>query len=212
MKSLALENVKAFKDSGDIELAPITILVGQNSCGKSSFIRFPAVLAQTVENNAYPLCLHSPSNEYVDYGSFHEALHNHTGNSFGFKCSFSHDELLNVDPREHYPQLLCSIWKNAEIKDVSLKIIFAMNKDNLIYITECSVYYDNEKAFSCIISDGLFSGRIMVYKGINVDKIINTRYSVTTSFLPNHFTLESQPLKSVMGIMDRTIPLDEKQR
>ena len=47
MKSFRVKNVKSFKDSGIIEFKPITIFVGKNSCGKSSLLRFPVVLAQT---------------------------------------------------------------------------------------------------------------------------------------------------------------------
>ncbi len=45
MKGLQLQDVKAFKDNGLIEMAPITIFVGQNSCGKSSIIKMPVVLS-----------------------------------------------------------------------------------------------------------------------------------------------------------------------
>ena len=51
MKSFRLKNIKSFKDSGEIEIKPITILVGKNSCGKSSLLRFPAALAQTRGSN-----------------------------------------------------------------------------------------------------------------------------------------------------------------
>jgi predicted ATPase len=47
MKSFEIHNIKSFVDSGVIEIKPITIFVGKNSCGKSSLIRFLAVLAQT---------------------------------------------------------------------------------------------------------------------------------------------------------------------
>lgn len=50
MFGFGIKNVKAFIDSGDIEVAPITIIVGQNSCGKSCFIRFPVVLAQSFKS------------------------------------------------------------------------------------------------------------------------------------------------------------------
>ena len=32
MKSFRIKNIKSFKDSGEIEIKPITIFVGKNSC------------------------------------------------------------------------------------------------------------------------------------------------------------------------------------
>ena len=49
MRSIRLKNFRSFEDTGRIELKPITILVGANSSGKSSFLRFFPLLRQTVE-------------------------------------------------------------------------------------------------------------------------------------------------------------------
>lgn len=38
--SKGLCNMKSFRDSGEIEIKPLTIFVGRNSCGKSSQARF----------------------------------------------------------------------------------------------------------------------------------------------------------------------------
>lgn len=40
MNSFRIQNIKAFKDSGEIELKPITILVGKNSSGKLPVCRY----------------------------------------------------------------------------------------------------------------------------------------------------------------------------
>jgi predicted ATPase len=49
IKTLRLENFKAFKDTGDIELKPITVLAGPNSGGKSSILQSLLLLRQTLE-------------------------------------------------------------------------------------------------------------------------------------------------------------------
>lgn len=38
MRAIEIENVRCFKASGNIQLAPLTILVGENSTGKSTFL------------------------------------------------------------------------------------------------------------------------------------------------------------------------------
>lgn len=73
MKSFRLHNIKSFVDSGDIEIKPITIFVGKNSCGKSSLLRFLAVLAQTFSvDTVSPIKFYGKS---VDYGNFESVSH-----------------------------------------------------------------------------------------------------------------------------------------
>ena len=60
IKTLRLLNFKAFKDTGVIELKPITVLAGPNSGGKSSILQSLLLLKQTFEREdpAIDLMLH----------------------------------------------------------------------------------------------------------------------------------------------------------
>jgi hypothetical protein len=49
LRSLRLTNYRSFLDTGTIELRPIVVLVGANSSGKSSLLRFFPLLRQTHE-------------------------------------------------------------------------------------------------------------------------------------------------------------------
>ncbi len=49
IKTLRLYNFKAFRDTGNIELKPITVLAGPNSGGKSSILQSLLLLKQTLE-------------------------------------------------------------------------------------------------------------------------------------------------------------------
>lgn len=48
MKTLRLKNYRCFEDTGDINLKPLTLLVGANSSGKSSFLKFFPLLKQSI--------------------------------------------------------------------------------------------------------------------------------------------------------------------
>jgi len=52
LKSFSFENYKAFKE-GEIEIKPITILLGPNSVGKSSILQFIMMIAQTIRGMGY---------------------------------------------------------------------------------------------------------------------------------------------------------------
>ena len=49
--SLSLENFKSFKKLDELKIKPLTILLGKNSCGKSSIIQSLLLLKQTLEEN-----------------------------------------------------------------------------------------------------------------------------------------------------------------
>jgi len=48
MDKIRLKNYRCFDDTGEIELKPITFLVGANSSGKSSFLKFFPLLKQSI--------------------------------------------------------------------------------------------------------------------------------------------------------------------
>jgi predicted ATPase len=89
-----LQNFRLFRDSGWLDLAPLTCLVGRNSSGKSSVVSALLLLKQSVENEVFgsaitPLAL---SGQYCDLGQFRDLVHNHDESSeisFGFKVPVS---------------------------------------------------------------------------------------------------------------------------
>ena len=77
-KSIELENFKAFGDRTLIEFAPITLIFGQNSAGKSSILQALSLLKQTRESREVgaPL-LPRAEGGITDLGSFQEMLFDH---------------------------------------------------------------------------------------------------------------------------------------
>ena len=69
LKSLELENFKAFGSRERIEFAPITLIFGENSAGKSSILHSLELLKQTRESReAGSLFLPRTENGIVDLG------------------------------------------------------------------------------------------------------------------------------------------------
>ena len=48
MNTLRLKKYRCFEDTGDINLKPLTLLVGANSSGKSSFLKFFPLLKHSI--------------------------------------------------------------------------------------------------------------------------------------------------------------------
>ena len=76
--SLELENFKAFGKRAYIPFAPITLIFGENSAGKSSILQALYLLKQTLESpDMEVLSLRQSENGTVDLGSFQDLLFDH---------------------------------------------------------------------------------------------------------------------------------------
>src|SRR5690554_5369198 len=78
LTSLRIQNFKAWKDTGPTRLAPLTILFGANSSGKSSLGHLLLALKQTAlsADRRRPLQL-GDDQALIDLGTFKECIHNH---------------------------------------------------------------------------------------------------------------------------------------
>ncbi|EPC3544415.1 hypothetical protein BWQ95_12550 [Aeromonas hydrophila] len=75
-KSITIENFKSFKDEQKINLAPITLLYGPNSSGKSSIIQMLMLTRETLKSRT----LHAApvfSSDNFDLGSYSTVVHKH---------------------------------------------------------------------------------------------------------------------------------------
>ena len=73
-------------ESGEIELRPLTVILGKNSAGKSSFIRLFPLLKQTLERKiSDPLLWYG---DYVDFGDFQNTVSKQRAND-SIEISFS---------------------------------------------------------------------------------------------------------------------------
>jgi hypothetical protein len=72
MDAIRIENLRSLADTGFIELKPITLLVGENNSGKSTFLRAIPLFRQSVESRTTgPILWYG---EFVDFGGFTEAV------------------------------------------------------------------------------------------------------------------------------------------
>lgn len=92
VKEIQMKNFRSLKDTGMQKLSPITILVGENSSGKSTFLRaFPLLKQSISKRTSGPILWAGDVNDYVDFGSFKETVTNDKSKeiTFGFKFDVS---------------------------------------------------------------------------------------------------------------------------
>lgn len=91
---MKLANFKAWRDTGSIRLAPITVFFGSNSSGKSSVNQFLLLLKQTAQSPDRKRVLHfGDKTTPVDLGTFRDIVYNHAEEetvSFQIEWKLSH--------------------------------------------------------------------------------------------------------------------------
>ena len=91
MDSIRIKNLRSLVDTGDIEIKPLNIILGSNSSGKSTFLRFFPLLKQTINRKIRGVLFWSGYDQNdVDFGDFETALNKLEGhNKMEFSFSFN---------------------------------------------------------------------------------------------------------------------------
>lgn len=78
LTSLRIKNFKAWADTGPVRLAPLTVIFGANSAGKSSLGHLLLALQQTAQSTDRKRALHlGDTATLIDLGTFADCLHGH---------------------------------------------------------------------------------------------------------------------------------------
>ena len=105
---LHIQNFKAWKNTGPIRLAPLTVIFGANSAGRSSLGHLLLALQQTARSTDRKRALHlGDSTSLVDLGTFADCLHGHDlKQTLSFELGWSLPKGLEVrdplQPQLHY--------------------------------------------------------------------------------------------------------------
>jgi len=98
---LHIKNFKAWKDTGPIRLAPLTVLFGANSAGKSSLGHLLLALQQTARSTDRKRALHlGDASSPIDLGTFTDCLYGHDlSQPLSFELGWNLPKVLDVrDP------------------------------------------------------------------------------------------------------------------
>lgn len=105
---LHIKNFKAWKDTGSIRLAPLTVIFGANSAGKSSLGHLLLGLKQTSLLTDRRRALHlGDANSLIDLGTFADCLHGHDLKAklefaLGWRLPYAADFRDPLQPKKPY--------------------------------------------------------------------------------------------------------------
>lgn len=129
MDKLRLRNYRCFEDTGDIELKPITLLLGANSSGKSSFIKFFPLLQQSLETRVNGLFLWD--GQYVDFKNFKNTVKNGEG-------EITIDYTIgDMDAQNYYGR------RSQRIKNVVVSMTLCEKEEYYDYLKELTISFEN---------------------------------------------------------------------
>jgi predicted ATPase len=78
LTSLQIKNFKGWKNTGKVRFAPLTVIFGANSAGKSSLGHLLLALKQTVQSTDRKRALHlGDKKSLIDLGTFADCIHGH---------------------------------------------------------------------------------------------------------------------------------------
>lgn len=91
MFSYRINNLRSLKDTGEVNLKPINILLGANSTGKSTFLRSFPLFKQSISSSTKgPVLWYG---DFVDFGTFKDAINRDSKDS-SIKFEFGFDNEL----------------------------------------------------------------------------------------------------------------------
>lgn len=149
METIRLKNYRCFSDTGEIKLQPVNILLGKNSVGKSSFLKFFPLLKQSRVKHPNGIFLWYA--EDVDFKDFKNTVKNGEGNieiAIQFERSTNDTPISqkNKEPRIQNIEFVLTISGHPKdenldylshlkisFADTNIEIIFTLHEDRNFY-------------------------------------------------------------------------------
>jgi len=115
-------NFKAFSESGELPIRPITLIFGPNSSGKSTILQSLLLLKQTLDESETPETVLLPKGRLVDLGNYREFVHRHEiSREFSFRLTQPVTKALGkADERDRRP----GIPERLGLEDIGLEVTF----------------------------------------------------------------------------------------
>ncbi len=145
IEQLHIKNFKAWRDTGRIRLAPLTVFFGPNSSGKSSISQFLLLLKQTAQFPDRKRVLYlGDKKSTIHLGTYDDMLHSGSEKSPKEKSAIhlgTYDDMLHSGSEERHMGFLFRwrLSKKMEIKDVQSDRLFYGNRLSFV----CNVGPDN---------------------------------------------------------------------
>ena len=185
--SLRCENFRCFRDTGVLELAPITLIVGENNSGKSSILQALHLPALTLQSEDPGVCLKLFHPDY-DYGSFKDIVFQHDLNRL---VTLSFEAIVDVGHGER---------SNSERMQATLRLTYGyLQRRKEIYLDQLAI-------------EGPRQGRlkIRVHKYTGSRKVLMHNHKDAASYLGRLIERRGPVFRPRFGTFDTYTDLEKK--
>lgn len=188
IKAVRIENLRSLKDTGYIQIKPLTVLLGANSSGKSTFLRSFLLFTQSVNKRLRgPISWFDDS--LVDFGDFYTALNSEakeTGKPIRF--SFKAEPSMN----DRYPRYQIGEY---------------------LFPSRVILYKDYEYSFSVTCEDGeTYINEVTLKEGdLNIKAQIKSRNSQVSFYIDNEQLKTAEQLKWAYTPYNSILPTFENR-
>jgi hypothetical protein len=164
MEKISIYNLRSLKEVKDIAIKNLTVLIGKNSSGKSTFLRvFPLLKQSITTRTSDPILWYGKS---VDFGEYDVAKSKDSEEDIAFVFHFDSKEILNkrsyiINSRRFYHYGYYNSFSRSEIKGkVECRVYIKENIFSRIDIINQSQkfslkYESDNKDYSLLINDSV---------------------------------------------------------
>jgi predicted ATPase len=179
MEAIRIKNLRLLEDTGFIELTPITVLLGANSSGKSSFLRSFLLIRQSLEKRvSAPILWYGGDGGFVDFGSFNEAVYNFDNQK---EISFIYKLPIDVIRRR---------WRlNMSLKEktsITFEVKISNNQNNVV-INSCLLNFFDHQIKITLNQEGMVENFIVNNNNFS-EEASNLKNSQSRGGIVPHFT------------------------
>ncbi|HYT44845.1 MAG TPA: hypothetical protein VEP90_21135, partial [Methylomirabilota bacterium] len=171
LKSWLIQNFKPILDSGELTLAPVTVLAGRNSSGKSSLIQSILMIAQTLSSRILDRAL-LPNGPIIQLGTFEDILSEQTGLRtllVGFELETEKEELkapVGTRVRRVDGRVIAGLRLSTNIKSVKVASKFRSASSNGASTSAIEASKVNVESVSLEViafSNGAYGGQLTLF-------------------------------------------------
>jgi AAA15 family ATPase/GTPase len=183
MEAIRIKNLRLLEDTGFIELRPITVLLGANSSGKSSFLRSFLLIRQSLEKRvSAPILWYGGDGGFVDFGSFNEAVYNFDNQKeISFIYELPIDVIRDVIRRRGRLNML-----PKEKTSITFEVKISNNQNNVV-INSCLLNFFDHQIKITLNQEGMVENFIVNNNNF-FEEASNLQNSQSRGGIVPHFT------------------------
>lgn len=134
IEAIRIQNLRSLKDTGFIDIKPLTILVGVNSSGKSSFLRSFPLFTQSLKKNLRGV-ISWFDDSFVDFGNYSTAKSKFADNTETIKFSYKINLISSKILRSRFDYYDIDFFEKNNINNIEVEVSFKnSNSESETYV------------------------------------------------------------------------------